>query len=149
MSIRKNFIAFSIVINLLFATIALEAYCDNWVYIGESDNSKLYYYESKIDINRKNKQIKVWVKINREINDKEIKKLIGKIKTKELELIVFDYANWKYRVMSEVNPSMEEIWGHGSSTHDYDESVVKWHNIIPESINDIILNKIIKDYKTN
>jgi hypothetical protein len=124
---------------------------DDWVYVGKNDNFSFYYNNTNINLDRESKQIKVWVKtkftpkgVEWGINKrKELGlsiKNYGKV-SKRLTLILFDYGNLQSKMLSYVDYSVS-----GDILESNDDSRFKSTHIIPGSISDDILNKLLKDY---
>jgi len=125
--------------------------CDDWVYVGFNDYFSIYYNISKIIINQKSKQIKVWIKMK--YTDKGKDRYIMDRKREGLEIIgyhnlsdtihlfLYDYDRMQDKILYIVDYS---ISGEVLSRDEANEA--QWHEMIPESVDVRILNRILKDH---
>ncbi len=125
-------------------------YGDDWVYVGTHDYFSYYYNNANIKINRNSKLIDVWVK--KKYTEKGIQRYINNRKDKELNinnyqnlsytlnLFLFNYGKLKYDISTSVDYSISD-----AVLDSYSIPII-WRNVVPESIGDVILNKIIEDH---
>jgi hypothetical protein len=132
-------------------TLPSIGYGDDWVYLGKDDNFSLYYNIANININRKSKQIKVWVRLkytekgkNNVINRREKDGVnINNFQNLSytLELYLYDYDNMKFKILSGEDYSVS-----GEVLNKMNSLDVESEKINPDSVEGNILKDIMQTY---
>ena len=132
-------------------TLPIKGFCDDWVYVGRLEYFLIYYNNIDINIDRKYKMIKVWIKFQYTEKGKEtyfnerINKGMGSTGYQNLsyslQLFVFDFENWRFDVLSGVYYSST-----GEILTSFDNPNLNLRKTIPESIASNILYKILGDH---
>jgi hypothetical protein len=141
MSIINRWIIFLITLSCVFTfTFPSNGYCDEWVLVGKDIKVLFYYNKTNIQIDTKSDQIKVWIKLM--WTKKGLKELnpIEDEMSKTLCLYYFNYKQWKQYLNRRINYSKSGI------IIDDIPYKTNWEDILPDSIGNIITNKILKDY---
>lgn len=129
---------------------------DDWVYIGSYNYHTQYYSKSSVTIDERNNTINVLVKCFRERENLSYLKNI--LSAKELDYLYFNqqlkwyvlnYKDWQYTIKRITDYSKS-----GNALLDTKDAPkwlhklisVRWDDIIPDSIVDFLLNKLIQDY---
>jgi hypothetical protein len=151
MSLKLKTIFLTIFLSWIsLVTLTLNGSCDDWVLIGSNKNFTLYYNSSSVKIDDKNHLIKVLGKRVLTKNGKiEFFNDFNKDNIKEQEFIDLSYSvglyllNYKQRKFS-----FNDITAYSKSGDVLymDNSILKWEDIIPDSLGEILINKLIKDY---
>jgi hypothetical protein len=118
---------------------------DDWVFITSNDEGKWYYKANLVNINDQNHNIKVWIKIiYTDIGKQKIIKMRNEGKYKDinrsLSLVLIDYQKMNYH---------EERFIYYNNSGDIlgsDELSVTNHEVMPKSVGDKLLSKILEDY---
>lgn len=131
------------------STFSSKGYCDKWVKVGSYENFTQYYNSSTISIDKQDYTITVMVKrvridkgkidILKDIEDIDKDKL--KNFDYKIELYLFNYKDRKFYLNRKTyyTNSNNVLYDKVSVTFD-------WYDIIYDSIDDILLKKILKDY---
>ena len=129
---------------------------DDWVYIGSYNYYTQYYSKSSVTIDEQNNTINVLVKSVAERKDLIYLKNILSIKeldyiqtNQQLKWYVLDYKEWQSTIIritdySKSGNALLDTKGTPKWLHKI--FPVKWDDIIPDSIVDFLLNKLIQDY---
>ena len=146
---RFRFFQVIIVISVSFfllTTFSLKGFCHDWVYLLKTENFTQYYKLSST--NKQTYTIKVWVKNELTYKGKTI--LLNKMDNIDkqkycgidniFELRILNYKEWKYCISKITYYSKS---GDVLFNNDYSN---KWNDIISDSLNELLFNKIIKDY---
>ena len=149
MKLKTIFLAIPLSL-ILLVTLASHAYCDDWLLIGKNKNYTLYYNSSSVIIDNKNHVIKVMGK--RVLTKKgkiEFFDDFNKDNVKEQEYIDLSYSIGLYLLdYQQRKYCFNDITAYSKSGDVLykDSSILKWEDITPESLNEILINKLIKDY---
>lgn len=153
MSIPRGFRFFQVLLVILVSLVSLttfssQGYCDYWVYVSKDDIFTTYYNRSSVEIDKQKKIIKV--RIKHEFTEKgkiELLKDLGDVqKQKYIDInysVVLFSFNYKERKYSFTHSVFYSKLGGILRRETYPP---EWDNIIPESNNEYLLNKILKDY---
>jgi hypothetical protein len=149
MSPKLKTIFLAIVLSLfLLVTHNLNSYGDDWILIGSNKNFTLYYNPSSIKIDDKNHVIKVLGKRVFTKNGKiEFFNDFNKDNVKEQEYISLNYSVGTYLLNYQQRKySFNNITAYSKSGDVLymDNSISKWEDIISGSLDDILINKLIK-----
>lgn len=154
MSISKKIIFLEILVSLVFlTTLPSNGYCDDWVKTGGCKDFTLYYKSSPVKIDKENKIIKVWTKsVFTEKGKIDFKKIWVDILKKQalndinyqLDLNLLDYKEWKFKITQTIyySKSGDRLLAYEYQPNEYQP---EWINIIPDSVSDSLLIKILKD----
>jgi hypothetical protein len=151
MSMKLKTIFLAIPLSLVFlVTLTLHGYCDDWLLIGNNKHYTLYYNPSSVKIDDKNHVIKaigkrVFTKKGKNEFFNDFKK--DNVKEQEyidlsysIGLYLLDYKHRKYffNDITAYSKSGDVLYK--------DTSILKWEDIKPGSLNEILMNKLIKNY---
>jgi hypothetical protein len=151
MSLLKKIILIVISVFLFsLTTLPIKGYCDDWVYVGSYEEFSMYYKSSSVNIDKRNHIIKVWInRVYTENGKNEVLKYINDIEKQKyvyvnfaLALCLLNYREWKYGVIQLAYYSKSgNVLGSYYAPHN-------WRNdILPDSIDDKLFDKIVKDFK--
>jgi hypothetical protein len=136
------------ILSILFFS---QGYCDNWIYAARSTYIFAYYDNANIEIDTKDKYIKVWVKYKYTNEGREY--TINKRKRRGLTitnydklygtniLMLFDYDHMIFQIKS-----VKDYTHSGRILSSTDIPNYKWTYTTPKSIVDIILKRIMNNY---
>jgi hypothetical protein len=153
----RGFELFRLILVILVSLVSLfifsfYGYCDDdWVYVDRVDSNEyfsLYYRKSSVKVNKQDKILKVWVK--RVYTEKGridyLKNFTGIKNQKQLDmnhtliLYLLDYNDWKSIV------THKTVYSKSGKVLDDGGDKINWNDIQPNSVGDILFNKILKDY---
>lgn len=147
----KFFQVFLVISTLMvcLSTLPLDGYCnDRWIRAANNDNNVIYYNLSSVKIDKQKKIINVstkWVftdkgKIDFSKNIKDNDKQKLKDIDHSIILYSFNYNECKCNItgITEYTKSGEKLYS--------DESAHEWRDISPNSVIDLLLNKILQKY---
>ena len=149
MPMLKKIIFFVILLPLIsFVQLPFYGYCGDWVKIGGNEHLTLYYDPLSVNIDKENKNIKVWVR--NELTDKgrisflESKNSIEKQKYSDIKnvlyLLLFNYKELKYTIKSlSYNDKSDNVLVFAKDIKD------NWRNIQPYTGEDMLFKKLLKD----
>ena len=119
--------------------------------MGRHDYFLIYYNNTNINIDRKSKQIKVWIKMKYtekgKDNEIQLRKKEGldindfQKLDHELLLYLYDYNNMKLKIPSSVHYSLS-----GDILSSFKSPSVGWDDIVPDSVGDLILKNILETH---
>lgn len=153
MSIYRGFKLFHLTLVTLVCWFSItnfpsNGYCDDWVYLNNSEYFTQYYNSSSIEIDKQNKMVKVWEKrvytnkgkINLVMNCDRIEIPIYKNIDYSLILNLLDYKNWKFTAIqvahySETNSVLFNL-----------KYKPEWYPIDKDSIGDAYFTQLLKNY---
>lgn len=155
MAYFKKFILYLIFAFFVFLTLFLpKVYGDDWVIVNKTDDYTINFNKTNIDINRKSKQIKVWIKFT--YTEKGKDNIINNRKNNGLQLTNYDNLSYSFNLYlfnynknNYMMLSSDDYTMSGDTLDSFNNSIMKWDNITPDGIFDIILIKILKEYKIN
>jgi hypothetical protein len=129
-------------------TFSFEVYCDDWVLLNNYENVVIYAKPSSVMIDKQNHTIKVWLKTvytdkgmidflkNRDGLDKQQYNDI----VYSLVLWSFDYNKWKFSIDKRIFYSkLNNVLSDKEGSH-------KWYDITTDSVGEVLLNQLLKDY---
>jgi hypothetical protein len=150
MSLKLNTIFLAFLLSLIFfVTLTSNGYCDDWVLIGSNKNFTLYYNSSSVKIDDKNHVIKVLGKRVFTKNGKiEFFNGFNKDNVKDQEYIDLNYSVGSYLLdYRQRKYSFNDITAYSKSGNVLytDNSILKWKDIIPNSLVEFLINKLIND----
>jgi hypothetical protein len=153
MSTLNSWVISLIILSIVFTlTLPSPGYCDDWLCVGKTDYFEVYYNDTNIKIDRKSKQIKVWVKLVWTEKGKRWN-INNRIKTgftivnydklsHTIDLRLYDYDKWRSELLSHMDYSVS-----GEVLDSFNNPNPEWnHIVVPKSVGNSILKTILEDY---
>lgn len=156
MSISRSFKLLQVFFVISMALVSItslttKGYCDDyWVYVTRNELFTQYYNSSSVKIDKQNKIIQVWIKVVYTTKGKSdyLEKL------KKINLFRDDYFDFKEDLTlmlynyNEMKNYIKQITYYSASGSVIDslKGRNKWNDILPGSIGETTLNKLLEDY---